>query len=231
MVKKAKIIIILFLLIMLTGCKQDSIADSTEPEVVTPVVIEEQPKVYVDFGEEFIKTAKKYGYVNETEGPNRSPEIDKFHDYVGLPYGNPWCLMFVDYVQYDALKPYNLKPYTKTARVSRLYQFALKNKYLYKVKFDKALLYGAQKAEVGDILIFVSGASKQAMDNFNGHTGFIIREKSPGKFRTIEGNTGPGSAGSQRDGDGVYERNRSIILGSNFRIEALIEPLYPKTEK
>jgi len=226
-----KLIIFLILLILFTGCKQDTIAD-TVPEVVTPVEkVEEQPKVYVNFGDEFVKTARKYGYVNETEGPNRSPEIDKFHDYAGLPYGNPWCLMFVNYVQYETLNPYNLKPYTKTARVSRLYQYALKNKYLYKIKFAKSLLYGIKTAEPGDIIIFISGASKEAMDNFNGHTGFIITETAPGKFKTIEGNTGPGSAGSQRDGDGVYERNRSIRLKSNFRIDALIAPIYPKTEK
>jgi len=224
-----RIFILFTLILFLVACKQDSVADTPIP-ISIPVVIE-QPKEYVDFGNEFLKIAEKYNYVNETQGANRSPEIDKFHDYAGLPYGNPWCAMYVNYVQYEALTPYSLSPYSKSARVSRILQHALKYKYQYNIKFAKSLMYGVDKAEPGDILIFISGASKTAKDNFNGHTGFIIRETSPGKFRTIEGNTGPGPTGSQREGDGVYERNRSIILGSNFRIEALLKPLYPKTEK
>jgi len=137
----------------------------------------------------------------------------------------------VNYVQKETLEPYNLRPYTKSARVSFILHYALKHKYQYKIKFAKTLLYGINEGEAGDILIFISGASKQAMDNFNGHTGFIVREEAPGKFTTIEGNTGPGNSGSQRDGDGVYERHRSIRIGSGFRIEALIKPIYPKTEK
>ncbi len=35
---------------------------------------------------------------------------------------------------------------------------------------------------------------------------------------SIEGNTSSGTAGSQRDGDGVYRRLRCIEPGSYFRI-------------
>jgi len=223
--------ILFVMLLLLIGCNEVKPEESIPKPV--PVVVPEVPKVieYVNIGQEFVKTAKSYGYVNETAGPNRSPEIDKFHDYAGLPYGNPWCAMFVNYVQYETLKPYNLRPYTKSARVSFILHYALKHKYQYNIKFAKSLMYGVDKAEAGDILIFISGASKQAKDNFNGHTGFILRETSSGHFRTIEGNTGPGNAGSQRDGDGVYERKRRIVLGSSFRIEALLKPIYPKVEK
>jgi len=218
---------------LLMGCRDTNSTNIVKP-VVTPEVkpvAEHKHIEYIDFGEVFVQTAKSYGYVNESDGPNRSPEIDKFHDYVGLPYGNPWCAMFVNYVQQETLAPYGLAPYTKSARVSYIFHYALKHKYLYKVKFAKSLLYGINRGETGDILIFISGASKQAMDNFNGHTGFVVNETNTGTFRTIEGNTGPGSAGSQRDGDGVYERTRKITLGSKFRIEALIMPIYPKKEK
>jgi len=225
---------ILFVILLL-GCREANTSNSQilDPKPISkPVIVEPVKKIeYVNFGEEFVKTAKKYEYVNEINGPNRSPEIDKFHDYAGLPYGNPWCAMFVNYVQYETLAPYNLQPYTKSARVSFIFHYALKHKYQYKIKFAKTLLYGINEGETGDILIFISGASKQAMDNFNGHTGYIIRETAPGKFKTIEGNTGPGNSGSQRDGDGVYERYRSIRLGTKFRIEALIQPIYPPTEK
>jgi hypothetical protein len=35
---------------------------------------------------------------------------------------------------------------------------------------------------------------------------------------TIEGNTSSGTRGSQNDGDGVYQRNRSIYPLNYFRI-------------
>jgi hypothetical protein len=218
-----RLIVIAFMLLAIVACKDEG-NQNPKPEPV-------KPKMLVDFGEEVVKNARTYLHVNETEGPNRSPEIDKFHDYAGLPYGNPWCLMFVNYNWYEVLNPYGYEPYTKTARVSYLLQYALKHKLLYDIKFDKALLYGVKQAEPGDMLIWVKGIGNTAEDNFNGHTGFVQKEIEPGKFLTIEGNTGPGNSGSQRDGDGVYERTRTIRLGADFRIEALIKPIYPDTEK
>jgi len=50
-----------------------------------------------------------------------------------------------------------------------------------------------------------------------GHAGFAVAwDGASGE--TVEGNTSSGRAGSQRDGDGVWRRQRRITPGRYFRI-------------
>ena len=234
---KKLIAILLLVLTIVVGCKETNEGNDTPPtNTTTPPVVEEisSPPVFVNFGDLVVETAKKYRHVRETDGANRSPEIDKFHDYAGLGYGNPWCLMYVNYMWKETLDPYDLAPYTKTARVSTFYKYALKHKYLYKVKFAKGLAYGVQTAEPGDMIVWLKNYNKNILvndGNPSGHTGFIVQETVSGQFDTIEGNTSSGNSGSQRDGDGVFLRKRSINLTAGFRIEALVKPIYPEMEK
>ena len=225
------------MMIAIVACKEAKGNNDSPPTVTTKPPVEDviipQPVSYVNFGELVVETAKRYLHVSESEGPNRSPEIDKFHEYAGLPYGNPWCLMYVNYMWKEALDPYGLAPYTKTARVSSMYKYALKHKYLYKVKFAKGLAYGVQVAEPGDMVVWLKNYNANILvndGNPSGHTGFIVQETTPGQFNTIEGNTSSGNSGSQRDGDGVFLRKRSINLTAGFRIEALVKPIYQETE-
>lgn len=223
------------------GCKQTKTNDPMVAEVpaAKTATAEEKPwvapAVYVEevnkpepeavhvivWGDEVLVTARKYSYVRESKGPNRSPEIDKFHDYVGLPYGNPWCLMYVTYCWKETLEPYGLKPHTRMARVATFLNHAMKHKYHYKVMYSKGVLLGAEKIEPGDMAIWIKGVNKKPGDDFNGHIGFVIKQVRPDWVKTIEGNTGPPKGtGDQREGDGVYERDRFIVRGEDFRIEA-----------
>ncbi len=52
----------------------------------------------------------------------------------------------------------------------------------------------------------------------SGHVAIVVRQMANDKVQTIEGNTSNGVAGSQSDGDGIYERIRMILLYGNFRI-------------
>jgi len=232
---KKLLAILIILMIVSIGCKEQNGNNDPPTTTVKPPVEDIVPQpVFADYGKLVLEKAKEYSFVREIKNQdNRSPEIDAFHDYAGLPYGNPWCLMFVNYMWKETLDPYGLAPYTKTARVSHLYKYALKNKYLYTVKFDKALAYGIQQAEPGDMVIWLKNYTKDIIvndGNPSGHVGFIVEEIEPGKFKTIEGNTSVGTAGSQRDGDGVFTRTRTINLTAGFRIEALVKPLYPEKE-
>lgn len=221
-------LVIFALLLALIGCQE-----KIETPQANAGPIPEPPKVteYVNFGDSVVESAKTHLFVRETNGPNRSPEIDAYHDFTGLGYGNPWCLMFVNYHWGQVLKPYDLQLPYKTARVSALLQYALKNQLMYKVIFAKSIIYGVEEALPGDMPIWIKGVSNLPEDNFNGHIGFVIRQDSANGLVTIEGNTGAGAAGSQRDGDGVYIRNRQILLNKDFRIEALVRYLPPETEK
>jgi hypothetical protein len=68
----------------------------------------------------------------------------------------------------------------------------------------------------GDIVIWKSRFGD------NGHTGIVVSVDGD-KFQTIEGNTSPGAAGSQRDGDGVFLKSRSGGIGS-LELKGFLNP-------
>lgn len=49
---------------------------------------------------------------------------------------------------------------------------------------------------------------KDGKQTSSGHVGIVTKILSPGKVSTVEGNTGPGKF-VEREGDGVYEKERS----------------------
>jgi hypothetical protein len=49
-----------------------------------------------------------------------------------------------------------------------------------------------------------------------GHIGFVAGTVHPNKVRSLEGNTSPGDSGSQRDGQGAYERRRNKSVWDGF---------------
>jgi surface antigen len=57
------------------------------------------------------------------------------------------------------------------------------------------------------------------------HVGIVEKILGPGRVQTIEGNTSPGDAGSQSNGDGVYRRERPAryIAGYGYPDYALLE--------
>lgn len=79
-----------------------------------------------------------------------------------------------------------------------------------------AVIADKRQAKPGDIVIFdwptVAGG--------NDHTG-IVELNRGGYIQTIEGNTSPGSAGSQGNGGGVYRRTRDWSV-----VQAVIRPAY-----
>jgi hypothetical protein len=61
-------------------------------------------------------------------------------------------------------------------------------------------------------------------DTTQGHTGIVTSELlDDNTFNTIEGNTSAG-VGVVRDGDGVYERSRSINGAGNMKVVGFIDP-------
>lgn len=227
--KQLTTLLLLLLIFFLGACRETSknaIEENLQKDEVNKRVVIIVP---LEIGDEVVTEAKKYLHVSETEGKNRSPEIDRFHDYAGLPYGNPWCLMYVNYVYGSVLSRYGLEPYTKTARVSFLYKFALKNKFLYKIKFAKSVAYGIDKLESGDIIIWLNNYSGNILDNDGnptGHAGIVIQQIDKKTLNSIEGNTSSDDTGSQREGDGVFLKKRIIHFDRKFRIEAFLKPLY-----
>lgn len=119
------------------------------------------------------------------QGTNRGQWVEAFLDCAGVTPGNPWCASSLTF----ACKVANAKhPSTGPAAV-RNWQ-----------NWFGDISRRVSKPERGDICLHNAGGGK-------GHIGIVVKVIGPMVY-SIEGNTGSGDAGSQRDGDGLYRRMR-----------------------
>ena len=131
------------------------------------------------------------GELGNTESPAGSNRT-KYGKWMGLD-GQPWCMSFV---QWCCAQAENQLPY-RTGSCSALLDW-------YRAHQPDRII---QDPQPGDIIIY----------NF-GHTG-IVERAAAGTVTAIEGNTSPGSTGSQDNGGGVYRRTRNKTL-----VKAYIRP-------
>jgi len=118
-------------------------------------------------------------------GNNRGEWVEVFLESAGVGPGNPWCASALTF----ACKVAGLAVPTGPAAVRNWHQwFKARGKL---VKTPKR----------GDVCMKDSGGGK-------GHIGIVVRVVGPLVY-SIEGNTGSGDAGNQRDGDGLYRRVRT----------------------
>lgn len=123
----------------------------------------------------------------------------KYGKWYGLD-GQPWCMMFVQWCLAQAGMPLPVR----TASCSALLAWYQRNRpgSVYKTP------------EPGDIVIYSFG-----------HTG-IVETAEGNAVTAIEGNTSPGTAGSQSDGGEVCRRRRSTSL-----VTAYIRPDYEEDDE
>lgn len=131
--------------------------------------------------------------VRETNGPNRGPWVDLFVSGVQLDPKdrNPWCAAACSFAAkmagcWSAKSPL-VADWLRQAHLAGRFRNAPKRGYVC-VKD-----YGHGKGHIG-----------------------IVVGSALGFVRSIEGNTGPGEAGSQRDGDGLYRRVRRASWWTAF---------------
>lgn len=141
-----------------------------------------------------LEIAKTQLFVREKTGKNDGIEVEAFLKSVGLSKGYAWCMAFVYWNGEKAagqLKVPNLVP--KTAGVIDCYRKA------------KAKGYVVTEPKKGDQFIMNFGDG-------TGHTGWVDEVKNNKNIFTVEGNTSadPTYAALDREGNGVFERNRPI---------------------
>jgi hypothetical protein len=146
-----------------------------------------------------IEIADTQLFVRELTGKNDGKEVEAYLKDVGLAKGYPWCAAFVYWCFDEAAEALQQKnPLIKTGGVLDHWR---------RTKAKKIL---SGKPEVGDIFIMDFGKGK-------GHTG-LVNEVKNGRIYTVEGNTSadPAYAAADRDGNGVFERNRPISTIKGF---------------
>lgn len=134
------------------------------------------------------------------ESPANSNNVKYNTWFYGRPVSGstyPWCMAFVQWVFDQA----GMKLPYLTASCSGLLEWCRKNRPSWVVKSPKP----------GDIVIY----------NF-GHTG-IVEATGKGEITAIEGNTSPGTSGSQSNGGMVCRRTRQT-----YTVKAYIRPNYDK---
>ena len=162
-----------------------------------------------------ITNSAKYLHVRELHNDNRSPDIDRWLKYLGLPMRQPYCAAF--YVWNYHEQGYDLP---RIGRCSLLWQTCRARELTYKTFDAEAVSMGIEKIHPADGIIWRHG--RDTTSNFNGHAGLALAQTGRTTFRSREGNTQPGSTGNQREGGGVFDRNRRLDIGSAFEVVGFI---------
>lgn len=142
--------------------------------------------------QQVIEAAKSQ--VGYRETPNNRTKYGKWYQMDG----QPWCAIFVSWVfdQAGALRlNHGKNAYTPT----------------HADRFKKAGQWGTTP-KLGAVVFFKFPGGPNRIH----HVGIVTGIKD-GYIETIEGNTSAGTAGSQRDGGGVWARKRSVgIVGYGY---------------
>lgn len=159
---------------------------------------------------------KKYLNVRELTGKNDHPDIDKFLKYLGLPKGLSWCAAYVLFAYKEAADELGIKqPLPRYGRVAMLKKACQQNPLKYRWITADEVRFGSVRLQPGDMPMWAHGTIRDG--DFNGHIGMGLQQLSFVRFQDIEGNTSSGDSGSQREGNGVFIRTRTIAPGT-FRI-------------
>jgi len=152
-------------------------------------------------------------YAGTTEiGDNRGPDVKRFLRHVGLGVGNPYCAAFVSWCL-DA-PPSEERPRRPTVRTGLAKHFVSESD----LSVSRKALRRAARVPTGWIVTWQKGNGPY------GHDG-MVRWWRGRCGRTVEANTSQGAYGNQRDGEGIWRRER-CFTGGYFHIRGATPVLY-----
>ena len=143
-----------------------------------------------------LKVATSQEGIREKGGPNRGKEVEAYLARLGLDGGHSWCQAFVYWSFDEAAKGLGaVNPVVRTAGVlDHWVRSPIETRVYTRAAFDDPRLI-----RPGAIFVIDHGSGK-------GHSGLVTRVLA-GEIGTVEGNT---NARGSREGDGVYEKTRTI---------------------
>ncbi len=155
--------------------------------------------------ERLLQVASKYIGTKEEGGDNKGAQVEEFQKAVDdKALCESWCMAFVQFC---------IKQVEKlTGEESRL----ASSEHCLTVWNGTPKDLRVSSPEPGCVVIWRHG------DSTSGHTGIVV-SVSPDSFVTIEGNTGPG-AGVVREGDGVYQKTRTLAGSEQMKIVGFLMP-------
>lgn len=161
----------------------------------------------VDLKLALVNEARIHIGISEVGGDNKGAWVETFQKaFDGVAQGEPWCVAFVCYcikrVETAFSVPCGLK----------LSEHAM-------TLWNTNPAQRRTEPKPGLIAVWKKKGTT------SGHVGIVSRvtKDEPVKFGTIEGNTGPG-AGVEREGDGVYEKLRSMSPMGDMALLGFLEP-------
>ena len=155
--------------------------------------------------DKLIAEASKWVGIQEKGGDNKGPEVEMFQKYVdGKAEGESWCLCFVQYClgQVETSEKIRTRLF-KTEHVMTMW-----NKTPQELRLNKP--------KEGCIVVW------NFKGTTSGHCG-VITKVLPEKIETIEGNTS-NSLDVDREGDGVYKKERSLNTKGKMKIVGFLDP-------
>lgn len=134
----------------------------------------------------------------EATNRNDGVQVEKYLASVGLGVGNPYCAAIQYYCFSEAARKLNIAqseiPIIKTGSSQKLYDWA-----------EKVGKKSSINPKPNDIIVWRDGKS------YSGHVARVMAVGRGGWVTTIEGNTTSGEKGNQREGGGVYEKQRNLF--------------------
>jgi hypothetical protein len=166
--------------------------------------------------------ARSYVGITEQGGANKGQMVERFQKAVdGKAQGEPWCVGFVQHCvqQVDALMDAITQQNNLTR--SRLPQTELATEVWHKSPNE---LRRDHVADIAPGMLVVWAKLVDGKPSWQGHIGVISFVAELSGDMTVEGNTSSGVQGSQREGDGVYERTRSFFDLPGFVRLGFLDP-------
>ncbi|HEY9705661.1 MAG TPA: hypothetical protein V6C58_24695 [Allocoleopsis sp.] len=170
-------------------------------------------KEICDFIEEIIHTGKnnpftKTAYMNfkESNGNNRSKDIDEMNKRNGVSLGAPYCMTGIQDIMRAVEKKFNVKfdlPATPSTQ-----EFWTKSKTDYKLTSPKTFT----------VAIFRKG------ETWQGHAALCLGAINSQEFSTFEFNTSPQATSEIiRDGEGCYFKVRPVAGYGDMKLRGFVD--------
>lgn len=142
---------------------------------------------------------------DKTKGDNKGKEVEMFQKAVdGVAAGEPWCCAFIQFC---------IKQIEEKHKIECL---VYKSEHCMTV-FRNSSPKVVKVPQPGDLIVWRMGNTAA------GHIGIITKILPNGRVETIEGNTSD-STSVDRNGDGVFAKNRSLTGSDSMRVMGFIRP-------